>query len=122
LWYIDTRLLNPSKTRDETINMIIEMFKDKGEQIIHETVHFYWTNLMRYIELRMKKYASKKAIDMMHEESVSKVGKDKLLKRTRSITKYKKPLPLPTPTPVLTPTPVVKPQSFLSKIFGYFGY
>ena len=122
LWYIDTRLLNQSKTRDETINMIIEMFKDKSEKFIHETVHFYWTNLMRYIELRMKKYGSKKAIDMMHEESVSKVGKDKLLKRARSITKYKKPLPLPTPTPVLTPTPVVKPQSFLSKIFGYFGY
>lgn len=142
LWYIDTRLLNPSKTRDETMNMIIEMFKDKGEKFLHETVHFYWTNLMRYIELRMKKYGSKKAIDMMHEESVSKVGKDKLLKRTRSITKYKKPIPVkrsaptpvstpvstPAPTPVSTPvptpvsTPDVKPQSFLSKIFGYFGY
>lgn len=101
MWYMDNRLLNPLKTRDQTINMIIDMFKSKDEKFIHETIHFYWTNLLRYIELRSDNVTSKRAMEIMYHETIPKLGEEKMLNTPRAVTKY------------------IKPKSMLSKIFGY---
>jgi hypothetical protein len=90
LWYMDTRLLNPKKGRDETIEMILDMLKKNDEKFIHETVHFYWTNLLRYIELRNEKFSSKEAIEIMYRKSISQLGEKLILGGKRAITKYAK--------------------------------
>lgn len=117
-WYMDTRLLNPSKSRNQTVDMIIDMFKKNDEKFIHETIHFYWTNLQRYIELRSKskskskskkhktksEISPKRAIEILYHESIPKLGEEKLLNTKRGITKYR------------------KPKSIFKKILGYVGY
>lgn len=82
--------VNPSKSRDETVEMILDMFKKNDEKFIHETVHFYWTNLLRYIELRNEKFSSKEAIEIMYRKSISQLGEKLILGGKRAITKYSK--------------------------------
>jgi hypothetical protein len=90
---MDTRLLNPSKSRDETVEMIIDMFKNNDEKFIHETIHFYWTNLEAYVELINDNNSPKEAIEIIRRRSISKLGEKLILGGKRAITRYvKKPV------------------------------
>lgn len=67
LWYLDSRLLNPSINRGELIESILDRIKIHKSKYIQDIIYGYWYNLVKFIYIiKQEQITYREAIDKMY--------------------------------------------------------